>query len=100
MLELPDGTDENGVRAPHSRKERLRARLSHFWFAPNVQKPTREELEAAHEHAEHELAPHPDGHQHLESGDYTGPYELDGVAADGHQFDGRHDIQGEEMRQE
>jgi hypothetical protein len=31
-------------------------------------------------------------------GDYTGDYELDGQPADGHQFDGRHDVAGEELR--
>jgi hypothetical protein len=41
---------------------------------------------------------HSDGHQHLPAGDYSGDYELDGSAADGHQFDGRHSIEGEELR--
>ncbi|GAA1578310.1 cytochrome bc complex cytochrome b subunit [Kribbella sancticallisti] len=31
-LELPPATDENGVRAPHNRREKLRAKLSAFYF--------------------------------------------------------------------
>jgi len=41
---------------------------------------------------------HEDGHQHLSGGDYEGDYELDGQPADGHQFDGRHSIEGDELR--
>jgi ubiquinol-cytochrome c reductase cytochrome b subunit len=51
-------------------------------FADNVQKPTLEELEEGHHHAEHE--------HELEAG-------LD-HSADGHQFDGRHPIDGEPLR--
>ena len=68
-------TDENGVVAPHSRKARLRAALSAKMYADNVQPPTAEELDEAHHHAEHE-------HQ-LQA-------PMDGVAADGHQFDDHH----------
>jgi ubiquinol-cytochrome c reductase cytochrome b subunit len=98
VYELPEPVDENGVAAPNARSSRLRAKLSRFWFAPNVQKPTTEELEEARHHAEHELALQEDGHQHLPAGDYSGDYEYDGQAADGHQFDGRHSIEGEELR--
>ena len=48
----------------------------------NVQKPTREELEEGHHHAEHE--------HELQAG-------LD-HPADGHQFDGHHAVEGEELR--
>ncbi|HSE10489.1 MAG TPA: cytochrome bc complex cytochrome b subunit [Nocardioidaceae bacterium] len=82
VFELPAGEDGSGVRAPHARMDRLRAKLSKFWFADNIQKPTREEYEAAQHHAEHELAVHA-GEAH---------------SADGHQFDGRHDVHGEELR--
>jgi ubiquinol-cytochrome c reductase cytochrome b subunit len=82
VFALPSGEDTNGVPAPGARKDRFRARLSRFWFGDNVQKPTREELEAAHHHAEHELEVHA-GEAH---------------SADGHQFDGRHDVHGEELR--
>jgi ubiquinol-cytochrome c reductase cytochrome b subunit len=82
VFELTSGEDANGVPAPGTRRNRLRARLSRFWFADNVQKPTREEYEEAQHHAEHELALHA-GEAH---------------SADGHQFDGRHDVSGEELR--
>jgi ubiquinol-cytochrome c reductase cytochrome b subunit len=75
-------TDTNGVPAPGSRSQRVRARLSTLWFADNVQKPTREELEAGHHHAEHE--------HELQSG-------LD-HPADGHQFDGHHLVEEEHLR--
>ena len=77
-------TDANGVESPTARKDKLRARLSKFWYGSNVQKPTRAELDAAHRHAELEQA-------------HDAP--LDGHAVDGHQFDGRHAIEGEELRQ-
>jgi ubiquinol-cytochrome c reductase cytochrome b subunit len=82
VFELPSGEDAGGVPAPRRRSDRLRARLSRFWFVDNVQKPTREELEEAHAHAAHELEVHA-GEAHV---------------ADGHQFDGRHDVHGEELR--
>ena len=80
---VDEETDVNGVSAPMARVSRLRAKLSHWWYGDNVQKPTRAEIEAAHHHdeVEHEVEK-----------------QLDGHAADGHQFDGRHDIHGEELR--
>ena len=74
--------DENGVAAQGSRANRLRARLSSWMYSHNVQKPTRAELEEGHHHAEHEAE--------LQAG-------LD-HAADGHQFDGHHSVEGEELR--
>ena len=68
-------TDANGVVAPGSRVQAVRASLSQKMFGYNVQKPTAEELEEAHHHAE-------DAHA-LEAG-------LD-HPADGHQFDGHSD---------
>ncbi len=79
---IPAGADANGVAAPGTGVNKLRARLSRFWFASNVQKPTREELDAGHHHAEDELA--------LQTAE-TNP-------ADGHQYDGRHDVAGDELR--
>jgi ubiquinol-cytochrome c reductase cytochrome b subunit len=75
-------TDDNGVAAPGSRVQQLRARLSRSWFGHSVQKPTREELDAAraHAHDEHEL----------QAG-------LD-QPADGHQFDGHHTVEEESLR--
>jgi ubiquinol-cytochrome c reductase cytochrome b subunit len=64
-------TDENGVVAPGTRLERVRARLSRAMYADNVQKPTLAELEEARHHAEHE--------RELEAG-------LDHPAS-GHEFD-------------
>ena len=78
----PGDVDVNGVAAPDSRSQRLRGRLSTLMFADNVQKPTVEELEEGHHHAEHE--------HELEAG-------LD-HSADGHQFDGRHPIDDEPLR--
>jgi ubiquinol-cytochrome c reductase cytochrome b subunit len=46
------GTDDNGVASPTARKDKLRARLSKFWYTNNIQKPTQAELEQAHHHAE------------------------------------------------
>ena len=81
-------TDRNGIPAKRgvvaTTLDKTRARLSRFWFADNVQKPTREEYEAAQHHLEHEI------------GDHGGSGEL--VAADGHQYDGRHAIEGDELR--
>jgi ubiquinol-cytochrome c reductase cytochrome b subunit len=94
----PTEADENGVANRKVRMMRLRSKASSFWYGKNIQKPTREELDEAQHHADHELAVHEDGHQHLSGGDYSGTYELDGQPADGHQFDGRHSIEGEELR--
>ncbi len=82
-IEAP--VDENGVPRPQSRMEKLRAKLSTLWFADNVQKPTAAELEEAHHHAEeeHELQAAMDGH-----------------SADGHQFDGMHAVEGEQLRRD
>jgi len=78
-----NGTDANGVKAPNNRIDELRAKLSRAWFATNVQKPTRAELEEGHHHAEHELED-----EHLRGLD---------LPADGHQFDGRHDVADDDL---
>ncbi|HET7194287.1 MAG TPA: ubiquinol-cytochrome c reductase cytochrome b subunit [Nocardioides sp.] len=78
----PSTADGNGVPAPGSRMGSLRAKLSEKMYGHNVQKPTREELEEGHHHTEHE--------QELQAG-------LD-HPADGHQFDGHHAVEGEELR--
>jgi ubiquinol-cytochrome c reductase cytochrome b subunit len=77
IRQLEAGTDDNGVAAKGTGKAKLQARLSHWWYAHNVQKPTLAELEEAHHHVEVEDA-------------HDAP--LVGHAADGHQFDGRHDV--------
>jgi ubiquinol-cytochrome c reductase cytochrome b subunit len=74
--------DENGVASPTARKDQLRARLSRLWYGDNIQKPTTAELEEGHHHAEIEEA-------------HDAP--LEGHAADGHQFDGRHETGPEHL---
>jgi ubiquinol-cytochrome c reductase cytochrome b subunit len=74
--------DGNGVASPTARKDKLRARLARLWFGSNIQKPTRAELEAGHDHAEVE-------HAH--------ELPLEGHSVDGHQFDGRHGVSGDEL---
>ncbi|HET7397454.1 MAG TPA: ubiquinol-cytochrome c reductase cytochrome b subunit [Intrasporangium sp.] len=51
-LVLTSGTDANGVLSPTARSQRLRAKLSHFYFKDRVAPPTPAELEAAHHHDE------------------------------------------------
>ena len=75
--------DDNGVAAPNGQLNAIRAKLSKLWFADNIQKPTREELEEGHHHAEEE--------HELQAA-------MDGVPADGHQFDGHHAVEGETLR--
>ncbi len=77
-------TDANGVAAPGGgRLAGLRTRVRTLWYSDNVQKPTREELDAGHHHAEHE--------HELQAG-------AEGHAADGHQFDGHHLVEDESLR--
>ncbi len=83
LPELQPETDANGVAAPGSRAAKLRARLATLMYADNVQKPTHEELEEAHHHAEHE--------HELQA-------VMEGRAADGHQFDGHHLVDEEHLR--
>ncbi len=83
VYELESERDANGVAAPGGRLNKLRAKLSRLMYADNVQKPTREELEAAHHHAEHEHA--------LQA-------PMEGHSADGHQFDGHHSVEDETLR--
>jgi ubiquinol-cytochrome c reductase cytochrome b subunit len=68
-IPLPATVDGNGVPNRKAQVQTLRAKLSDAWHSGNTQNPTREELEAAHRHADHELemhesATHDDGHQH------------------------------------
>ena len=84
--ELEGGPDANGVE-PHggiaARLAGVRHRLRTLMYADNVQKPTAEELEEGHHHAEHE--------HELQA-------PMEGHAADGHQFDGHHLVEGEKLR--
>ncbi|MBB2892316.1 cytochrome b [Flexivirga oryzae] len=67
---LPPATDEHGVRRKGARKDRLRARLSHYYFKDRVEPVTPMELAAAHHdgHAAEAIESHPDeaesGHMH------------------------------------
>ncbi len=54
-LPMPEEVDENGVKHPAARKERLRAKLSGFYYTDNIPLPTPEELEAAEAHLRHEV---------------------------------------------
>jgi ubiquinol-cytochrome c reductase cytochrome b subunit len=57
----PQATDENGVAAPGTSIERVRARASQFWSGHDHQKPTAAEVHEAHEHHHAgELEPPPD----------------------------------------
>ena len=84
--ELEGGTDANGVEPQGGIAARLAAvrhRLRTLMYADNVQKPTTEELQAGHHHAEHE--------HELQA-------PMEGHPADGHQFDGHHAVEGEKLR--
>jgi ubiquinol-cytochrome c reductase cytochrome b subunit len=64
--QVPPEVDENGVANRKMGVRRLQAKLSSEWFGSNIQKPTREELEEAHHHADEEHAlqdGHGNGHQ-------------------------------------
>ena len=52
-LQLTAQVDENGVERPLSRKDRLRAKLSHFYFKDAVNPVTPAELAAAHHDGQH-----------------------------------------------
>jgi ubiquinol-cytochrome c reductase cytochrome b subunit len=56
VYEVGSETDANGLPSPGTRSQRVRAALAARMFGDNVQKPTIEELEEAHHHAEHEAA--------------------------------------------
>ncbi|MGH3488845.1 MAG: cytochrome bc1 complex cytochrome b subunit [Actinopolymorphaceae bacterium] len=63
-VEVGEGIDANGVQAPNQRLLRLRAKASRFYFGDVVQKPTKPELDAAHNHGHngdnghHEISGH------------------------------------------
>ncbi|MGN6252357.1 MAG: cytochrome bc1 complex cytochrome b subunit [Marmoricola sp.] len=82
VYELDGDTDANGVSAPDGKVRELRSRLSHAFYANTVQKPTTAELEAAHHHADEEA---------------TAQAALVGQPADGHQYDGTYDVDGDDL---
>jgi ubiquinol-cytochrome c reductase cytochrome b subunit len=78
VLELRDSVDANGVSSPPSRMQRLRVRLSHFWYADEIQKPTTAELEAASHHHEPDSPMIEDGHHAgIETGGQVGGDEFE-----------------------
>ncbi|WP_372733986.1 cytochrome bc complex cytochrome b subunit [Nocardioides sp.] len=83
VTETATGPDTNGIEPKRSPVAGVRQKLREIAFADNVQKPTAAELEEAHHHADHE--------HELQAG-------LDGVSADGHQFDGHHLVEDETLR--
>jgi ubiquinol-cytochrome c reductase cytochrome b subunit len=116
VYEAPTGADANGVAAPKALSNKARARVSRFWFGDNVPRPTRAELEEAHSHLAHELNGHSsnghgstalgsNGHTPAEVGTGGRHHQADGneselietPSADGHQFDGRHEVAGDEL---
>jgi len=80
---VESGTDANGLEPKSNPLEGIRRRLRTTMYADNIQKPTLEELEEGHHHAEHE--------HELQAA-------MDGVSADGHQFDGHHLVEDETLR--
>ena len=56
-LQLAAATDANGVDNPVARKQKLRAKFSHFYFKDRVPPATPAELEAAHHEHDHAAAP-------------------------------------------
>ena len=55
-LPAPEKTDADGVRNKHYRWKSMRHKLSTFFYADNVAKPTMEEIEAGQHHAGHDAA--------------------------------------------
>ena len=68
-LELAADVDENGVARPAARKDRLRAKVSHFYYKDAVNPVTPAELAAAHH----------DGHQAEAIEAAQAPFDYDGV---------------------
>ncbi len=75
--------DSNGVSAPGGRIDQVRARLSRAWFAHDVAPPSAAEIEESHHHADEQ-------HQ-LQAA-------MDGRPADGHQYDGMREVEGDSLR--
>ena len=77
-LQLTEAPDSNGIPAPPDRKDRLRARLSRFWFADDIEKPTAAELEeAAHHHTSDGPLIEDGHHAGIETGGQVGGDEFD-----------------------
>jgi ubiquinol-cytochrome c reductase cytochrome b subunit len=71
-LAAPDPADEHGVRRPHLRGQRIRAKLSRFWFEDRIEGVTPAELEAAaHEHGHGQHVEGHEEHAAIEAGEPT-----------------------------
>ncbi|MGH3328676.1 MAG: cytochrome bc1 complex cytochrome b subunit [Streptomycetales bacterium] len=68
-LQAPPATDENGVPHPNHRIGRVRARLSRWYFADRIEKPTTEEYRAALAHGDG----HGGGHGDVRGGELSSP---------------------------
>jgi ubiquinol-cytochrome c reductase cytochrome b subunit len=55
-LPLPAATDADGVRNKHYAIEKLRSKLSGFFYSQNIEKPTAAEIEEGQHHAAHAAA--------------------------------------------
>ncbi len=78
LAQVPAAEDDNGVAAPRRGKERVRARLSHFWFGDEISKPTTAELDEAAHHAHAESLAASNGHHvGIETGGQVGGDEFD-----------------------
>jgi ubiquinol-cytochrome c reductase cytochrome b subunit len=97
-LPMPSEADENGVANRKVRLMRLRAKLSGYSAGTGVQKPTREELEEARHHAEHELALQ-EGRQPAVDGHGADGHQLDGHSSDGHRLEQRSEVDDDGVRQ-
>ena len=70
VLEAPAEVDANGVAAPHSRKERFRAKVREYWNRDTLDKPTVEDVHHAEEHLGHH-----EGHPNALGEDFQGVSE-------------------------
>ncbi|MBA3232741.1 MAG: ubiquinol-cytochrome c reductase cytochrome b subunit [Propionibacteriales bacterium] len=71
-LALPPREDSGGVAAPKQGKERLRTRMSRFWYADDVSKPTTAELEESHSHHDEPGLDEGERHVGIETGGQVG----------------------------
>jgi ubiquinol-cytochrome c reductase cytochrome b subunit len=63
-LPAPEKADENGVANKKYRSQSLRSKLSHFFYADNIAKPSPEEIAAAEAHTQHDAELEAPLHEH------------------------------------
>jgi ubiquinol-cytochrome c reductase cytochrome b subunit len=117
LLPPPSDANDHHIVGRRGLRKRLRAKLSSFYFAGNLQMPSREQLQLSRWNAAVDATsslgrqPQPDDARVDDAVDPTSfparPHRPDdtrssdrseGKAADGHQFDGRHQVQGQPLR--